>query len=131
MPKGRILVVEDEEDVREVLRLHLESAGYNILEAEDGEDAIEIIQSEDNMVNIGLILCDIRMPKVNGAECVDFLKKEAPGIPVVMVTGYPDTEMATAFLKKGVKDYLVKPVEKEKLLAVVDKLVTAGKDIGL
>ncbi|MCH7624083.1 MAG: response regulator [Nitrospinae bacterium] len=131
MPKGRILVIDDEEDVREVLKLHLEGAGYNVLEAENGEVGIEIIRSEDNMVNIGLILCDIRMPKVNGVECVDFLRKEAPGVPVVMVTGYPDTEMATAFLKKGVKDYLVKPVEKEKLLSVVGKIVSAGKDIGL
>ena len=131
MAKGRILVIDDEEDVREVLKLHLESAGYNVLEAENGEDGINILRSEDNMINVGLVLCDIRMPKVNGAECVDFLKKEAPGIPVVMVTGYPDTEMATAFLKKGVKDYLVKPVEKEKLLSVVGKIVSAGKDVGL
>ncbi len=129
MAKGRILVIDDEEDVREVLRLHLESAGYNVLEAENGEVGINILRSEDNMINVGLILCDIRMPKVNGVECVDFLKKEAPGVPVVMVTGYPDTEMAAAFLKKGVKDYLVKPVEKEKLLAVVSKIVSAGKDI--
>ena len=129
MPKGRVLIIDDEEDVREVLRLHLESAGYNVLEAEDGEVGISILRSEDNMINVGVILCDIRMPKVNGVECVDFLKKEAPGIPVVMVTGYPDTEMATAFLKKGVKDYLVKPVEKEKLLAVVARIVAAGKDL--
>ncbi|MFQ5444709.1 MAG: response regulator [Nitrospinales bacterium] len=131
MVKGRILVVDDEDDVREVLRLHLEGAGYNILEAENGEVAINVLRSEDNMVNVGLILCDIRMPKVNGVECVEFLRKEAPGIPVVVVTGYPDTEMATSFLKKGVKDYLVKPVEKEKLLDVVGRLVAAGKDIGL
>ena len=131
MPKGRILVIDDEEDVREVLRLHLEGSGFNVLEAENGEDGINILRSEDNMINVGLILCDIRMPKVNGVECVDFLKREAPGVPVVMVTGYPDTEMAAAFLKKGVKDYLVKPVEKEKLLGVVDKIVAAGKDIGL
>jgi len=131
MAKGRILVIDDEEDVREVLRLHLESAGYNVLEAENGEVGISVLRSEDHMVNVGLILCDIRMPKVNGVECVDFLRKEAPGIPVVMVTGYPDTEMATSFMKKGVKDYLVKPVEKEKLLGVVSKIVAAGKDIGL
>jgi len=131
MTSGKILVIDDEEDVREVLRLHLEGAGFNVLEAENGEDGINILRSEDNMINVGLILCDIRMPKVNGAECVDFLKKEAPGIPVVMVTGYPDTEMAISFLKKGVKNYLVKPVEKEKLLDVVDDIVAAGKDIGL
>ena len=127
MPKGRILVIDDEEDVREVLRLHLESEGFNVLEAENGEEGIKTLRSGDNMINVGLILCDIRMPKVNGVECVDFLKREAPGVPVVMVTGYPDTEMATSFLKKGVKDYLVKPVEKEKLLSVVDKIVAVGK----
>lgn len=131
MPSGKILIIDDEADVREVLKLHLEGAGFNVLEAENGEEGIKTLRSGDNMINVGLILCDIRMPKVNGVECVDFLKKEAPGVPVVIVTGYPDTEMATSFLKKGVKDYLVKPVEKEKLLSVVDKLVAAGKDIGL
>jgi len=131
MTSGKILVIDDEEDVREVLRIHLEGAGYNVLEAEDGEDGINTLRSGDNMINVGVILCDIRMPKVNGAECVDYLRKEAPGIPVVMVTGYPDTELATSFLNKGVKDYLVKPVEKEKLLGVVGKIVNNGKDIGL
>ncbi len=131
MAKGKVLVIDDEEDVREVLKLHLESAGYNILEAENGEDGINILRSEDNMVNVGVVLCDIRMPKVNGAECVDFLRKEAPGVPIVMVTGYPDAEMAISFLNKGVKDYLVKPVEKEKLLGVVGKIIANGKDIGL
>ena len=131
MPKGRVLVIDDEEDVREVLKLHLEGAGYNVIEAEDGEDGINTLRSGDNMINVGVILCDIRMPKVNGAECVDYLRKQAPGIPVVMVTGYPDTEMAISFLNKGVKDYLVKPVEKEKLLGVVGKMIANGKDIGL
>ena len=129
MAKGRILVIDDDDGVREILKLYLETEGYNILEAENGEVGINILRSEDNMVNVGLILCDIRMPKINGAQCVDYLRKEAPGVPVVMVTGYPDTEMATAFLKKGVKDYLVKPVEKEKLLNVVGKIVAVGKDI--
>jgi two-component system chemotaxis response regulator CheY len=95
----------------------------------DGENAINILQSGDNLVNVGLILCDIRMPKVNGVETIEFLKNEAPGVPIVVITGYPDTELATGLLKKGVKDYLVKPVEKEKLLAVVDEQISAGKAI--
>jgi len=128
MPKGKILVVDDEEDVRDVIRLHLEGAGYNILEAENGEDAIKTLRSEDNLVNVGVILCDIRMPKVNGIECIDFLRREAPGIPVVVVTGYPDTEMAANLMKKGVKDYLVKPVEKEKLLGTVKEMIQRGKE---
>lgn len=131
MAKGKILVVDDEEDVRDVIKLHLEPEGYNIIEAEDGEKAISVLRSEDNMINVGVILCDIRMPKVNGIECIDFLKREAPGIPVVVVTGYPDTEMAASLMKKGVKHYLVKPVEKEKLLNTVNNIVKEGKNIGL
>ncbi len=131
MPTGKVLVVDDEQDVRDVIKLHLEQEGFHILEAENGEEAIKTLREADNMVNVGVILCDIRMPKVNGVECIDFLRKEAPGIPVVVVTGYPDTEMATSFLKKGVKDYLVKPVEKEKLVSTVKQLISAGKDIEL
>ena len=128
MGKGKILVVDDENDVRDVIRLQLEQKGFNVLEAVDGQNAINILQSGDNLVNVGLILCDIRMPKVNGVEAIEFLKKEAPGIPIVVITGYPDTELATGLLKKGVKDYLVKPVEKDKLMAVVDEQIAAGKD---
>ena len=129
MAKGKILVVDDEMDVRDVIRLQLEQKGLNVLEAVDGKDAIDIIRTGDNLVNVGLILCDIRMPKVNGVECIDYLRQEAPGIPIVVITGYPDTELATGLMKKGVKDYLVKPVEKEKLMAVVDTQIAAGKEI--
>lgn len=129
MAKGKIMVVDDENDVRDVIRLQLEQKGLNVLEAVDGQNAIDILKSGDNMVNVGLILCDIRMPKVNGVECIDFLRKEAPGIPIVVITGYPDTELATRLMKTGVKDYLVKPVEKEKLMAVVDEQISAGKAI--
>ena len=129
MAKGKILIVDDEEDVREVIKLHLEHEGYdNLLEAKNGEEAIKILRSGDNMIQVGLILCDIRMPKVNGVEAIDFFKKEAPGIPVVVVTGYPDAELAAYLMKKGVKDYLVKPVEKQKLVDTVNRIVAQGKD---
>ena len=129
MPTGKIMVVDDEEDVRETIRLQLESANYNVIEAENGEEAIRLLKSEDNLTNCGAILCDIRMPKVNGIEYIDYLKQQAPGIPVVVITGYPDTELAVGLLNKGVKDYLVKPVDSEKLLNIVKKLIAEGKDI--
>jgi two-component system chemotaxis response regulator CheY len=129
MAKGKILVVDDEVDVRDVIKLQLEQNGLHVLEAVDGQNAIDILKSGDNLVNVGLILCDIRMPKVNGVECIQFLREQAPGIPIVVVTGYPDTELATDLMKRGVKDYLVKPVEKGKLLAVVDEQISAGKAI--
>ena len=129
MPTGKILIVDDEEDVRETLRLQLESENYNVIEAENGEEAIKILKTGDNLTNCGLILCDIRMPKVNGIEYIDYLKEQAPGIPVVVITGYPDTEMAVGLLNKGVNDYLVKPVESEKLMKVVNKLVAEGRKL--
>lgn len=128
MVVGKILVIDDEKNVRDVIRLHLEQAGFHILEAGNGEEGISILKEENNMVNVGVILCDIRMPKVNGIEMIDYLKQEAPGIPIAVITGYPDTELAVSLLKKGVKDYLVKPIEKEKLLDTVERLVAAGKD---
>lgn len=129
MAVGKILIIDDENNVRDVIKLHLGQAGFNhILEASNGEEGIKILKREDNMISIGLILCDVRMPKVNGIETIDYLKQQAPGIPIVVITGYPDTELAVSFLKKGVKDYLVKPVEKEKLLEVVEKIVAVGKD---
>ena len=57
-----------------------------------------------------------------------FLRKEAPGIPIVVITGYPDQKMARELLAKGIKNYLIKPVPKEKLLQAVHDLVVAGKD---
>lgn len=129
MPKGKIMVVDDEEDVRETIKLQLEAGNYNVIEAGDGEEAIKLLRSEDNLTNCGLILCDIRMPKVNGVEYISYLKEQAPGIPVVVITGYPDTELAVGLMNQGVKDYLVKPVESEKLMQVVNKLIAQGKDI--
>ena len=126
--KGKILIIDDEEDVREVLRIHLESANYNVIEAENGEEGIALMKSGANLLQVGLIICDIRMPKVNGVEAIDYLKENAPSIPIMVVTGYPDSELAVSLLKKGVKDYLVKPVEKEKLLAKVKDALSAEQE---
>ncbi len=128
MSQGKIMVVDDEADIRNIIKMHLEEKGYNFLEAEDGEQAINLLKTGDNLVNCGLILCDIRMPKVNGIECIEYFRDQAPGIPIVVITGYPETEMAVELMKKGVKDYLVKPIEGEKLLEIVNKHVSAGKE---
>ena len=131
MAKGKVLIIDDEVDVREVLKLHLSEENYQIIEAENGEEAIELLNSGDNMINVGVILCDIRMPKVNGIECIQYLRKEAPGIPIVVVTGFNDPELMRGLLKIGVKDYLVKPVKKDMLISVVNKQVTEKVGVDL
>ena len=123
-----VLVLEDELHIRKIIVRLLRQLGFSsIYEVSDGVDGMK----ELLRVRPSLILCDIRMPKVNGVECVDYLKKNAPGIPVVVVTAFPDAELAASLLKKGIKDYLVKPVSKEKLVNTVKDIVSAGKDIGL
>ena len=126
--KGKILIIDDESEVREVLRLHLESANYNVIEATDGEEGVNMMKSGSNLLQVGMIICDIRMPKVNGIEAIDYLKQNAPSIPIVVVTGYPDSDLAVSLLKKGVKDYMVKPIEKAKLLDKVAEVLAAPQD---
>ena len=118
---GRVLIVDDEADVRKVARRTLEKAGYQVLEAEDGEKAIEVINTGENRMMLDTIICDIRMPKINGVEAINYLRQQYPRVPIVVLTGFPDVEMATSFLRQGVVDYLVKPVEGEKLRAAVAK----------
>jgi two-component system, chemotaxis family, chemotaxis protein CheY len=86
------------------------------------------MKAGSNLLQVGLIICDIRMPKVNGVEAIDFLKENSTSIPIMVVTGYPDSELAVSLLKKGVKDYLVKPVENEKLLEKVKEILSAEQE---
>ena len=113
-------MIDDEPSVRTVVRMTLEKAGYDVLEAEDGEQAIEAINTGENRLVVDAVICDIRMPKINGIEAIDYFQREYPHVPLVILTGYPETEMAVSFLRKGVADYLVKPVDAERLKDAVE-----------
>ncbi len=126
--RGRILVIDDEEEIREILKMHLESAGFMVIEASDGEEGINKMREGANLLQVGLIITDIRMPKVNGVETIDYLRKNAPSKPILVITGYPDTELAISLLKKGVKEYLVKPIEKKVLLEKVNKVLSSAQE---
>jgi len=118
----KILVVDDEEEVRDTIRLQLKDTGLVVIEAQDGEKGIAVLDNE-NVLDVSAIICDVRMPKINGVEAVEYFRREYPLIPVIVLTGYPDVKLATEFMKEGVIEYLVKPVEKEKLIEVVTKAV--------
>lgn len=120
---GVVLVVDDEENVRKISRLALTKAGYEVLEAENGEKAIEVINSGENPLTVDVMLCDIRMPKINGVEAIKYFQTQYPSVQIIVQTGFPDLNLATSFMKQGIVDYLVKPVEKEKLLAAVAKAI--------
>ena len=123
MSLGRILVVDDEADVRKSVRLTLTRAGYDVVDAEDGEKGIQQIRAGDNPIMVDAVLCDIHMPKVNGVEAIGFFREQFPSVPVIVMTGQPDVKGATDLMKQGVVDYLIKPVRPEKLTEVVSKHV--------
>lgn len=117
----KILVIDDEAEVRQAINLQLSSGGYTVIEAENGEEGIAKINDEDNPIAVDAIICDIRMPKVNGIDAIKYFRQEYPSTPVIVLTGYPNVDLAVEVMKEGVVDYLVKPIEKEKLLAAVKK----------
>lgn len=121
MSRGRVLVVDDEEDVRKSVRLILMKAGYDVVEAEDGEIAIRQLIINDNPFKVGLIICDIHMPKVNGMEAIAYFRQEFPSVPVIVLTGHPALAGATHLFKQGIVDYLEKPILPEKLIQAVHK----------
>ena len=113
---GRVLIVDDEEIVRKVLRATLTEAGFDVVEAEHGGKGMQAIGADDNPLMVDVIICDIRMPKINGLEAIEFFRQQYPSVPILVLTGFPDTTMATNLIGQGVFDYLVKPVDKDKLL---------------
>ena len=121
MSQGRVLVIDDEADVRKAVRMTLSKAGYDVVEAEDGEQAITTIKAGDNPLMVDTIICDIYMPKINGIEAIAYFRSQFPSVPVIVLTGQPDIKHATALFKQGVVDYLVKPIDAEKLKSVVSK----------
>ena len=127
MALGRVLVVDDEADLRKDIRLILTQADYDVVEAEDGEKAIEAIRSGDNPLLVSTIICDLVMPKVGGMEAIAFFRSQFPGVPILVLTGHPNIENMTELYKQGVVDYLVKPIAPEKLLAAVERAVSIQK----
>lgn len=125
----KILVVDDDEEVRKTIRLQLKGTGFEVLEAEDGKRGIEVLDDE-NVTLVDAIICDVRMPNVNGVEAVSYFRREYPHIPVIILTGYPDVKLAVEFMKEGVVEYLVKPVEKEKLVETIMKAIDQRTFVG-
>jgi two-component system chemotaxis response regulator CheY len=91
-----------------------------VIEADDGKRAVEVINSGDNALCVDVVICDIRMPKVNGLEAIAYFRKQFPTLPIIVLTGFPDVQLATSLLKQGVADYVVKPVERDTLAAAVE-----------
>ena len=102
----RILLVDDEKDIRDVLRLPLADLGYEVLEAENGEEALHVFKD----ARPPIILTDIKMPGMDGIELLQKIKRENPEAEVIMITGHGDMDLAVKSLKHDATDFITKPI---------------------
>ncbi len=117
MQKSRILLVEDDASLREVIRETLLDAGFLVSPAEDATHALAILESD----RFDMVVSDIQMPKMSGCQLLVKLQKKWPDIPVVLMTAYGTIEQAVIAMRDGARDYLVKPFEAETLINTIRK----------
>ncbi|MGB0199343.1 MAG: sigma-54-dependent transcriptional regulator [Flavobacteriaceae bacterium] len=122
---SQILIIEDEDSIRRVLKKVLldDNPGYEFLEASDGEQGVKMIAKHD----VDLVLCDIKMPKKDGIEVLQFITAEKPYIPVVMISGHGDLATAVQAMRMGAFDYIAKPPDLNHLLSTVRSAMAPKK----
>jgi DNA-binding NtrC family response regulator len=113
----KILIIEDEAAIRRVFKkiISEENEGYEVAEASDGLGGLEMILNND----YDLVLCDIKMPKMDGVEVLEKVKKVKPEIPIVMISGHGDLDTAVNTMRLGAFDYISKPPDLNRLLNTV------------
>jgi two-component system response regulator HydG len=112
-----VLVVDDDDAHRTMLRTLIGGWGYSVSEADDGSTAINEVQAR----SYDLVLMDVRMVKVSGLEALDKIKAHNPAIPVIIMTAYSSVETAVEALKQGAHDYLTKPLDFDKLKITIER----------
>lgn len=117
MPTGRVLLVDDDADVRELLHLRLEQLAYTVSTAANGTQALEKLAAE----HPSLVLLDLKLPRLSGLEVLRHIKQEAPDTTVVVMTAYATVEKAVEAMKEGAYDFLTKPLTPGHLELVVQK----------
>jgi DNA-binding NtrC family response regulator len=126
MSEGRVLVVDDEVDVRKSVRLILSRAGYEVVEAEDGEAGVRAIKRGDNPFALGAIVCDLKMPNMGGMEAIPYFRSHFPHASVIVLSGEVTPERARVLTKQGVSGILSKPVDQATLLTVINEVFNGG-----
>ena len=117
--RTRILIIDDEEIVRESLSAWLEQDGYTLAVASDGETGLERIRNE----RWSILLVDLKMPGIDGLHVLEEARKVQPDAAAVIMTAYATVDTAVAAMKIGAYDYLVKPFDPEELSLMIQKIV--------
>ena len=122
--KAKILIVDDDENIRKTMKAILEEENYSVDLATNGKEAIQM--TNEKMYNLALL--DIRLPDIEGVELLQLLKEYVPRTRKIMVTGYPTIQNAVMAINKNADAYLLKPVDIEKLLQIVKEQLRAQEE---
>jgi len=122
-----ILIVDDDEEIRKVLRILLRQTGYDAVEAQDSETTFQLLRDRGD--EIGVVICDVKMPKVSGINLLERIKQEYCTLPVIVLSGLVDLTVAVEVMKKGAFDFLTKPINKNDLILVIEKALNHKKTL--
>jgi len=120
---AKLLVVEDDKNIRRMLALFLESRGHEVRAVADGAAALAVLAEEPD---VRLVLSDLRMAEINGLELLESIRGRYPEMLVVLMTAYATVETAVAAMKAGAYDYLSKPLALERVQQVIDRALEVG-----
>ena len=120
MDQHRILVADDEETIRAILKEELEEEGYAITTAVDGEDAIRLLRQD----KFDLVLADIKMPRADGFDVLRTVKAEQPSVRVIMLTGFADLKNAIESKRLGADDFVSKPYDIVDLVTTIERVLS-------
>jgi DNA-binding NtrC family response regulator len=123
MGKGRILVVDDEADIRKSVRLILSKAGYDVDEAEDPEAGVTLVKSGANKLPLNAIVTDLNMPKINEVIVVPYLRSQFPSCPIIVVSGSKMMDKSAKLFKDAGVEFMAKPINQEQLLGAIKRAV--------
>ena len=118
MENYNILLVDDDKNIRDMVKLYLNKEGYNVIEARNGQHGVEEFQKN----NINLVLMDIMMPVMDGMQTVKEIRKTS-NVPVIMLTARGETFDKVLALEIGADDYIVKPFDPKELMARVKAVI--------
>ena len=114
-----ILVCDDEKDIVSALKIYLMADGYQVFEAYNGKEALEVLKEQD----IHLVLMDITMPEMDGIQALKKIKEQDPGATVIMCSAMGQQAMVIESIQAGAKDFIVKPFQADRVIEAVKKVV--------
>ena len=123
MSKGRVLVVDDEADVRRSVRLILTKAGYDVDEAEHPEAGATMVKTGANKLPLSAIITDLAMPTVNEIIVIPYFRSQFPSCPVIVLSGSKMLDRSAKLFKDADVQFLTKPINQEQLLGAMKKAV--------